>query len=594
MLVAINPLRFDRVPDRFPRSCRTSSSSALVLVASTFFSDRLLTTSAVSAVVLGFALQDTLGNAFAGLAIQSEKPFHVGHWIRVGEFEGRVEEVTWRATKLRTKTRQLRRPAEQPRVEGSDHQLLRAGRADPARGRGRRRLRVAAERREGRDPRSAAQLVARPASAAAGRRAARVRCLGDHVPAKFWVDDYERDDAARDEARTAIYYAFQRHGIEIPWPIQVGYSKELPERGSRRAHARAGARCSPAVDLFAPLSRGRASASSRRRRRCAVYGTARRSSGRGNPASRCSSSAPARSASCSSPPRQEVARIERGGYFGEMSLLTGEPRSATVLAAGDVSVIEIGAELFRRLAAAESAGDRADRHGGGGASRRPRTHQDRHGRSRDGRDEHLAGTNEEVPAIRRLPPADDRRIWATTDVQLAIRALVSFAGIRCRYWTSIHLPRAIVIVVVAIARAIPFLACVVGILAVPRVVAPLLVAVVHAVLERVACAVLADAVAVSRISTRIAGVAPAAVAPRLHAASVDTVHPNSRRCIRSGCRRDPVAVGEAVAEDVAIAVLVAEAPVVSVVAAAIVRSHARDRAPCDRARPSRRASTPSR
>jgi CRP-like cAMP-binding protein len=33
-----------------------------------------------------------------------------------------------------------------------------------------------------------------------------------------------------------------------------------------------------------------------------------------------------------------------------MSLLTGEPRSATVLAAGDVSVVEIGAELFRRLA----------------------------------------------------------------------------------------------------------------------------------------------------------------------------------------------------------------------------------------------------
>ena len=103
VLVAINPLRQDRVPDRFPAILQDFIVIGLVLVASTFFSDRLLTTSAVSAVVLGFALQDTLGNAFAGLAIQSEKPFHVGHWIRVGEFEGRVEEVTWRATKLRTK-----------------------------------------------------------------------------------------------------------------------------------------------------------------------------------------------------------------------------------------------------------------------------------------------------------------------------------------------------------------------------------------------------------------------------------------------------------------------------------------------------------
>ena len=40
--------------------------------------EQLLTTSAVGAVVVGFALQDTLGNLFAGLAIQIEKPFRVG------------------------------------------------------------------------------------------------------------------------------------------------------------------------------------------------------------------------------------------------------------------------------------------------------------------------------------------------------------------------------------------------------------------------------------------------------------------------------------------------------------------------------------
>jgi CRP-like cAMP-binding protein len=49
------------------------------------------------------------------------------------------------------------------------------------------------------------------------------------------------------------------------------------------------------------------------------------------------------------PAREEVARIDAGGYFGEMSLLTGEPRSATVLADGDTTVIELSAELFRRL-----------------------------------------------------------------------------------------------------------------------------------------------------------------------------------------------------------------------------------------------------
>ena len=47
----------------------------------------------------------------------------------------------------------------------------------------------------------------------------------------------------------------------------------------------------------------------------------------------------------------EVAVIEPGGYFGEMSLLTGEPRTATVLARGDTQVVEIDADLFRRLGA---------------------------------------------------------------------------------------------------------------------------------------------------------------------------------------------------------------------------------------------------
>jgi CRP-like cAMP-binding protein len=47
------------------------------------------------------------------------------------------------------------------------------------------------------------------------------------------------------------------------------------------------------------------------------------------------------------PDRREVATIDQGGYFGEMSLLTGDPRSATVLARGDTVVLEVSAESFR-------------------------------------------------------------------------------------------------------------------------------------------------------------------------------------------------------------------------------------------------------
>ena len=51
------------------------------------------------------------------------------------------------------------------------------------------------------------------------------------------------------------------------------------------------------------------------------------------------------------PERQIVAGIDAGGYFGEMSLLSGAPRTATVLAVGDTAVLELDADVFRRLAA---------------------------------------------------------------------------------------------------------------------------------------------------------------------------------------------------------------------------------------------------
>jgi small-conductance mechanosensitive channel/CRP-like cAMP-binding protein len=65
----------------------------------------LLTTSAVLTAVLGLSLQDTLGNLFAGLSLQAQRPFDVGDWILVGRDGtpvGRVVEINWRATRLLT------------------------------------------------------------------------------------------------------------------------------------------------------------------------------------------------------------------------------------------------------------------------------------------------------------------------------------------------------------------------------------------------------------------------------------------------------------------------------------------------------------
>jgi CRP-like cAMP-binding protein len=50
------------------------------------------------------------------------------------------------------------------------------------------------------------------------------------------------------------------------------------------------------------------------------------------------------------PSGQQVAAITSGGFFGEMSMLTGDPRTATVRAVDDVQLLEIAAADMRRLA----------------------------------------------------------------------------------------------------------------------------------------------------------------------------------------------------------------------------------------------------
>ena len=350
VFLLINPLRADRVPERFPTILQDAIVIALVLLSSTFLSQQLLTTSAVSAVVIGFALQDTLGNAFAGLAIQSEKPFHVGQWVRVGDYEGRVAEVTWRATKLRTKSGNLvilpnnlvakeaitnysepARPVQLEVIVGASYLVppnqVKAAILEAVR--------------------HCSSVLAAPAPDVL------LQSFDDSAityKARFWIDDYATDEMSRDEVRTAIYYSFQRHDIDIPWPIQVQYEKEwTPPDVDAKVEEKD--RLLASVDIFSTL------APDLRREVAlnapmATYGSGETIVRQGEDGQSMFVVASGSVSIVLEPAREEVARTRSGGYFGEMSLLTGEPRSATVLASGDVVVLEINADLFRRMAVA--------------------------------------------------------------------------------------------------------------------------------------------------------------------------------------------------------------------------------------------------
>src|SRR5882724_10054621 len=56
----------------------------------------------IAAVVIGFAMQDSLGNIISGIALQAGKPYAHGDWLLVDNRYAEVIEVNWRATRLRT------------------------------------------------------------------------------------------------------------------------------------------------------------------------------------------------------------------------------------------------------------------------------------------------------------------------------------------------------------------------------------------------------------------------------------------------------------------------------------------------------------
>jgi small-conductance mechanosensitive channel/CRP-like cAMP-binding protein len=346
--LAFNPWFADRVRDRAPAIVQDTLVIGIFLVVLMGFYEgdiaKLFATSAIAAAILGFALQETLGNAFAGLAIQTEKPFKVGHWVGVAGHLGRVTEVTWRATKIRTKDGNLvilpnnvvareainnyTEPTAPSRLSidvGLDYGVA-PNRAADALLTAVRRARYVLE-----EPKPDVLLWDFAASSITYR-------------VRFWIEDFENDDVTQDSVRRSIYYEMSRQGIDIPFPIQIEYSKEVvveePEKRTDRFLQMVGA-----VPVLAalPLDGRRAIAQGAVER---LYGNGEMIVKEGEPGESLFIVCRGQVA-ITIGKGHEVARTKAGGYFGEMSLLTGEPRSATVKAVGDCTVLEISADVFR-------------------------------------------------------------------------------------------------------------------------------------------------------------------------------------------------------------------------------------------------------
>jgi small-conductance mechanosensitive channel/CRP-like cAMP-binding protein len=345
--LSLNPWKVNRIPDRFPSIVQDALLITLfALAAALILRDRILTTTAVGAVVLGFALQDTLGNLFAGLAIQIEKPFRVGDWVTISGHEGIVREISWRATRVLTKAGNF---VVVPNSVISKETITNY--SVPTR---QMRLHVEVGASYDVPPNFVKAVIADAltnATMVSSVRAPEIR-IADFAASSinyrvlFWVDDFDPADRAQDEVRSYIYYAFRRNNITIPYPIQVEMTRE--EGGMMPAEEAADPSLLARVPLFATLT------GSERAELLAVGRPVMYARGeaivRQGQAGRSLFVIRRGEASVTLAGTQgEVARLRSGDVFGEMSLLTGEPRTATVTAAIDCDLLEIDADGFRRV-----------------------------------------------------------------------------------------------------------------------------------------------------------------------------------------------------------------------------------------------------
>src|SRR6185369_1982872 len=214
----------------------------------------VFTTSAIFGVILGLALQDTLGNFFAGISLQADRPFQVGDVITVGtqRHTGVVEEITWRAIKLRTFQNHVvlinnSSAAKEP-IEVCPRDNLNA------------RL-VLFNTLYTDSPAKTIHVVreaVREADNVSDRITpiVRIRNMGDsgvEYECKYWLSDYAKYNDTDALVRQRIWYAFRRAGLNFAFPTRT-VQVERKSAGIRDADGGAIVERLSAVDIFAPLS----------------------------------------------------------------------------------------------------------------------------------------------------------------------------------------------------------------------------------------------------------------------------------------------------------------------------------------------------
>lgn len=319
----------------------------------------LLTTSALLTAVIGLSLQDTLGNLVSGLALQMQRPFEVGDWIQFENDErqiGQVTEVNWRATTVMTSdlveviipngvlARAPIRNYSQPSTVSRRSVSVQASYTVPP-----RRVQEAI----------VSALAGTPGVLADPPPWVQTRTFADsgiEYVVYYFTNDYAARQRTDGAVRDRVWYALQRAAIDIPFPIRTVHMHHMSEEKEKTDRERELERRDKVLrvvdflDVLPPETH-----------RALAAATAKRLYAPGEVIVRQGESSTElfiidRGQVVVELTRADktfpVARLGAGKFFGEMALMTGEVRKATVRADTECELLVIDHDSFHATLAA--------------------------------------------------------------------------------------------------------------------------------------------------------------------------------------------------------------------------------------------------
>jgi small-conductance mechanosensitive channel/CRP-like cAMP-binding protein len=318
----------------------------------------IIATSAVFTAVIGFSMQDTLGNLMGGLALQLEKSLRPGDWVEIDGEVGRVLEVRWRQTSIETRDWET---IVIPNSQLSKNRFKILGRRAGKPRQLRQHLFFNVDYRF--NPTDVigaleADIARAPIDGVSFEPAPRCLLMDmqesyNHYALRYFLSNLEDDEIVDSVVHTRIFFALKRAGIPLTLPAQAVFlTHETEERKKRKRHSRLADRSAAlrSVDLFESLS-DEELADLASALRFSPYSKGEVLTRQGHEGTDLflilGGEVDVRVTIDGA--IHTVAQLGAGSFFGERSLLTGEPRSATTVAASDVVCYELPKSAMQAL-----------------------------------------------------------------------------------------------------------------------------------------------------------------------------------------------------------------------------------------------------